>query len=361
MERIPATQWNKLLFWPDPVYRTSEGDEKTNPKTLFFKAWKEYDLMQRWLYDGSRIYHLFDELNDLMMYSIYGSNRIEHAGFDQEATFYLCRLMIEDEPVPAFDGRPEDKDGLERLFAVDESLRKMPLKDVLRRGREVVQHVKAFQHLVQYLGMAECAVLTQELIKDTHKILCDGIPIVDEDLPDVPSEKYAGRYRDVPVCAGSTMFVMPKHIPRLMRELCKDFVKDIDSIQHTLVMDPFAMAAKYSFRFVDIHPFQDGNGRMCRLILNVILFRYLDILLVIGATDEDIKEYIGIKKRASMEMEGHGEYATFVLRRAHKTLRRMKENLKAGKEPVWPDMEDEPVESLTKDDEPKDPDVKDDK
>ena len=27
------------------------------------------------------------------------------------------------------------------------------------------------------------------------------------------------------------------------------------------------------FRFVSIHPFGDGNGRMCRILMNYILFK----------------------------------------------------------------------------------------
>jgi len=36
-------------------------------------------------------------------------------------------------------------------------------------------------------------------------------------------------------------------------------------------MDPFSLAAKYSLEFAQIYPFRDGNGRMCRMILNAVV------------------------------------------------------------------------------------------
>ncbi|KAI0474022.1 hypothetical protein GGR56DRAFT_650010 [Xylariaceae sp. FL0804] len=33
-------------------------------------------------------------------------------------------------------------------------------------------------------------------------------------------------------------------------------------------LDPFDLAAYYCDRFVNVRPFRDGNGRMCRLIPN---------------------------------------------------------------------------------------------
>ncbi|KAJ4169740.1 hypothetical protein NW754_005888 [Fusarium falciforme] len=208
---------------------------------------------------------------------------------------------------------------MEELLAVDQSLRQIPEKELLRQGREVVQHLEAFEYLNHHF-VAGGEDLTEDLIKETHAILCNGVSILDEELPEVPSEMYAGRYRNVAVGAGSTMFIMPKYVPQRLKELCSSLKEEIQTIETQCYVDPFSLAAKYSLQFVDIHPFQDGNGRMCRIILNVILRRYLGIVVAIGETDEDAREYIGIKKRASMEMEGYGEYATFVVKRGTKTI-----------------------------------------
>ncbi|KAJ4329489.1 hypothetical protein N0V84_000124 [Fusarium piperis] len=325
-----STKNTSLDLQPDNIYRTSPDDDKTNPQDLFAKATRYLATLQHLNDSAERQKLLKKEFEEILTHSIYGSNRIEHAGFGQEATFYLCQRMLNHDAVPAFDGRAGDKDGIEELLAVNESLKKLPEKELLRQGREVVQHLQAFKYLDHHF-VANSQDLTEDVIKETHAILCNGVSIIDEELPEVPSEMYAGRYRNVAVGAGSTMFIRPQYVPQRMKELCSNLKEDLQTIETQGYVDPFSLAAKYSLQFVDIHPFQDGNGRMCRIILNVILRRYLGIVVAIGETDEDVREYIGIKKRASMEMEGHGEYATFVLKRGTKTIQRLKQKVHGKK------------------------------
>ncbi|KAM0436583.1 hypothetical protein ACHAPT_002291 [Fusarium lateritium] len=299
-------QTSSLTLQPDSKYRTSPHDNQTNPQELFTKATRYLSALRHANGSTDREDLLKKELNEVLIHFIYGSNRIEHAGLGQEATLYLCRRMLDQDPVPSFDGGADDEASIEELLAVDESLRTKTEEELLRQGREVVQHLRAFEYLYSHFAI-DGQDLTEDLIKKTHAILCNGVSIINKELPEVPSEKYAGRYRDVTVGASSTMFIMPKYVPQRMKKLCSNLKEDIRIIEAQGYIDPFSLAAQYSLQFVDIHPFQDGNGRMCRIILNAILRRYLGIVMAIGETDEDVREYIGIKKRASMEMEGHGE------------------------------------------------------
>ncbi|PNP82296.1 hypothetical protein FNYG_04485 [Fusarium nygamai] len=242
-----------------------------------------------------------------LFHAIYGSNRIEQAGLGWDATRYLCYKTLHEldsilevnEDDSDFDEKVED------LYAMDPSLQGKPRSYVVRGRREVIQHVRAFKHILDRFWIHN-EDLTEDLIKKTHEILCKGVSIIDPgaEHPEVPYEKYAGQYRDVPVGAGNTMFVMPQYVPAKMAEMCANLKSDIDGKE---VLDPFSLAAKYSLRFVDIHPFQDGNGRRCRIILNAILFLHVGIFISIGETEDEINEYINIKKRASRDMEGHGE------------------------------------------------------
>ncbi|KAF4456013.1 fic doc family protein [Fusarium austroafricanum] len=174
--------------------------------------------------------------------------------------------------------------------------------------------------------------MTETLVKDTHAILCKGVSIIDPEKkwPEVPFEKYAGKYRDVFVGAGNTMFTPPKYIPTNMAKMCADLKKEIEDGESQNSLDPFSLASKYSLKFVEIHPFQDGNGRMCRMILNVIMFRYAGVV-PIGEREEDRVEYMNIKKRASKDMEGHGEYATFVLKKGARAIQKLKQKLHGKK------------------------------
>ncbi|OTA82934.1 hypothetical protein M434DRAFT_36950 [Hypoxylon sp. CO27-5] len=115
-----------------------------------------------------------------------------------------------------------------------------------------------------------------------------------------------------------------------MQEMCQQLKEELAAAEENMSIDPFSIAAKYSLEFIQIHPFQDGNGRICRMILNAILCRYAGIIVPIGEHVEERKGYISIKKRSSEEMNGHGEYAAFVLCRAVTRLRELKKKV-AGK------------------------------
>lgn len=91
-------------------------------------------------------------------------------------------------------------------------------------------------------------------------------------------------------------------------------MQDLETSENQNTVDPFSIAAKYSLEFVSTRPFQDGNGRLCRMILNAILCRYAGIIIPIGEQGEERDEYMGIKKRASLQMGGQGVYATWVIR-----------------------------------------------
>ena len=88
------------------------------------------------------------------------------------------------------------------------------------------------------------------------------------------------------------------------------------------------LAAKYCDRFVNIHPFKDGNGRMCRLILNAILIKYAGVLIPLGEKCEDRAEYLQIAQE-STKVGGHsGQQGTLVLTKAGDAFRKMLKTLK---------------------------------
>ncbi|KAK3363801.1 fido domain-containing protein [Lasiosphaeria hispida] len=172
----------------------------------------------------------------------------------------------------------------------------------------LLDHEKTYRHLT-YAFVAWKQDLGEDLIEETHEILTKGIPIIDQGFPNIASEEYGGVYRTVVVGAGDSNFSVPKSIPEQMKKN---------------TIDPFSIATKYSMEFVQIHSFRDGNGRMCPMILNTILCRYLGIIVPIGEQGEERSDYMGIKVRASQNMDGLGEFATFVLQRGVTRMREMK-------------------------------------
>jgi Fic family protein len=90
-------------------------------------------------------------------------------------------------------------------------------------------------------------------------------------------EGYAGVWRPVNVYIRGSKYDFPvwKDIPELMKNLLKWYEANKNGLH------PIELAAIFHAKFVTIHPFADGNGRMARLLMNYILqlhgFPFTDI------------------------------------------------------------------------------------
>lgn len=186
--------------------------------------------------------------------------------------------------------------------------------------------LKALQFITNAV-MTDHQEITEQLIQATHAILIKG---VDHPKYGTPFKDYAGVYRNrvkqpgteimgAEVNAGGHHFTASKAVPNAMANLITNLHSDIAEAENTKTLDPFTLAAKYCGKFVCIHPFLDGNGRMCRLLLNLILLKYAGIVVPIGECEGERKEYLDIKRRYSADGEDEGEFAAMVLERA--TLR----------------------------------------
>ena len=90
-----------------------------------------------------------------------------------------------------------------------------------------------------------------------------------------------GEYRLVSVHAGKRTFPDYRKLPALMKEL----VEYIDSEQKKQNINVLQLAFEIHFRFVSIHPFVDGNGRVARLLMNYILTYYDLPMLIVSKSD----------------------------------------------------------------------------
>ncbi|OAA82405.1 Filamentation induced protein by cAMP/death on curing [Akanthomyces lecanii RCEF 1005] len=325
----PAMEDVSMTIRADNIYRTYAAGQ--DPSTLFKKTISYMDSAKSISRSEEQNNLVNREVEDMMMHAIFGSNRIEYAGLNFDITVHFCRKILRGEDVEEIDERtPDYLEKLADIYRIDPPLKGESLQYVLRSRQEIVQHMKAFQHLLHNFAI-EKKPMTEQLIKETHEILCKGVSVIHREGPETPSEKYAGLYRQEIVAAGNSNFVVPQRIPSMMVKLCADLKQDMNTAETNKAIDPFSVASKYSMKFVQIHPFLDGNGRMCRLILNVILFRFTGIFVAIGERESDKEEYMNIKKRSSATMEGHGEYATFVLDKGMKSLRKVKQKLHGKK------------------------------
>lgn len=220
-------------------------------------------------------------MTQTMVDFIFGSNQIEKAGLGYDATLNLCQAIFTAQSTRYFPSTPE----LETA------------------RREVVQHAYALQYILKHtIELSE--PLTEGLICRTHQILTCGIPSYDGDT------SYSGKYRDTDVTAGFSSFAPVAVISSRMAGLIVEYNADIRQSVADNALDPFYLAAKFCHKLVNIHPFLDGNGRMCRLLLNAVLMKHIGIMIVIGnAGENDVEQYLCIASRGSMseQMDDDGD------------------------------------------------------
>ena len=168
--------------------------------------------------------------------------------------------------------------------------------------------------------------MTEDLIKDTHAILVRGLSA--EEAGVVSGTDFGGTYRQKPAYAGAVEMTKPSEIHGAMKSMVARLQEDLAEVEMSGQLDPFMLAAKYCDRFVNIHPFKDANGRMCRLVLNAILVKYAGIVVPLGEKSEEREEYLQIAQESS-KVGGHsGQLGTMVLSKAGSSLKKMLRSLK---------------------------------
>lgn len=126
----------------------------------------------------------------------------------------------------------------------------------LREHLEVVNVRGAWELLLELVRARD--PIGEDTLCQLHRLLMQGI-LSDE----------AGRYRTVPVFIRGSMHVPPN--PARVPELMAAFMKQL--AEHDPSDHPVRFAARAHIDLAAIHPFVDGNGRVCRLLVNVLLMR----------------------------------------------------------------------------------------
>ena len=96
--------------------------------------------------------------------------------------------------------------------------------------------------------------------------------------------KYKTRPNTVKTKAGVFFqYASPEETPALMADLVNWYNKEERKKQLT----PIELASLFHYRYIRIHPFEDGNGRMSRLLVNFILHRHGYPMIVIKSADKE--------------------------------------------------------------------------
>lgn len=113
-------------------------------------------------------------------------------------------------------------------------------------------------------------------------------------------------------------YTSPEETPRKMAGLL-DWYREATVDQH-----PLELAARLHYDFVRIHPFDDGNGRVARLLMNYHLFRHGLPPVVIKSADK--KNYF-----AALQMADVGDFDAFAVYMGRQLLWSLDLSIKAAK------------------------------
>ena len=149
----------------------------------------------------------------------------------------------------------------------------------LREIYEVVNHKRAFDYVKKCV--LEGKALDENITKDIHALLMENILT-------------GGIYRNVEVRITGAMHKPP--VPSKMYQQIKNFY---DDMKCTTKENAIELAAWTHAEFVKSHPFEDGNGRTSRMIMNYQLIA--SGFLPVSIAKENRLEYFEALEKYTME------------------------------------------------------------
>lgn len=164
-------------------------------------------------------------------------------------------------------------------------------KDILFRAKDIEEmngHFRMFNYMIKHMGEP----LSEEIIKEMHRSLKEGV------FEDMANGYAIGDWKKRANQVGMITTTPPPEVPGKIHELIAEYNKKANITLKDI--------AKFHAEFEKIHPFQDGNGRVGRMIL---LKQCLDknIVPVIISDDNKLEYYQGLEKA-----QNHYDYSFLI-------------------------------------------------
>lgn len=156
--------------------------------------------------------------------------------------------------------------------------------------------------MMQEEALATERPLSAYFIKTLHKTLIREDYNVRKELPDGSVATYtvhAGQYKTRPnsvITATGERFeyASPEETPALMTDLVAWYNSAVEEQK----LSALELASLFHYRYIRIHPFEDGNGRIARLLVNFILLRAGYPMIVVRTKDKD--KYLSALNRSDI-------------------------------------------------------------
>ncbi|MDP3765411.1 MAG: Fic family protein [Nanoarchaeota archaeon] len=227
-----------------------------------FKAGKRVKVLSRYL--GKKVPYNIEEIKDDLEYeairltilsklkSIKANYQREQSKLpkqEKEKTIedFLVHFIYDSSRIEGSSLSLNDTKG---LFLHNITPKNKPIKDV----KEAEGYREAFYSMLGFKDQ-----LSLEVIKKWHAMMF-------KDTMDYIAGKI--RIHKIIVTGSRTVFPQPEEVPKLLKEFFKWYKKEEKAL------NPAELAALTHLKFVSIHPFSDGNGRISRLLANYVLNKH---------------------------------------------------------------------------------------
>ncbi len=148
--------------------------------------------------------------------------------------------------------------------------------------------------MMEVEALSDNKPLTQTFVRQLHKTLLREDYKVYYTLPSGEHSSYtihAGQYKtrvnSVITPSGELFeYASPEETPALMTDLVDWYNRE----EQRGELSPVELSALFHYRYIRIHPFEDGNGRIARLLVNYILSRHNYPMVVVRSRQK--KEYL---------------------------------------------------------------------
>ncbi|KAF5598325.1 hypothetical protein FPANT_3771 [Fusarium pseudoanthophilum] len=203
---------------------------------------------------------------------IYGSNMISNAGGSLPTTYRICNALFRGQEIPE---KIAQNDFEYNEIRGHMEFRQIPVspESIMQCYRETVQHAAAAKYLITKIVIQQ-RYYDEATFQQAHGILTHS---TDLSRPQVSWADYGGYYR--PLNAPyDPRFLISSQIPTAMFDMIGQLSGEMANLDGQQAMDEnfyerISYACRFCERFIQIHPFLDGNGRMYRLFLTTLLLR----------------------------------------------------------------------------------------